>query len=121
MYCTVEDIQKELSNASPKKLGYKDKPEEYQELMNEWIKQSESLINSYCRKTWKDEIPDAVKNVCLRLISNMIEFYNIRKDTPIINPEDFTIKNSSSEIFTQDLKNDLKPFRKTKKISVFNI
>ena len=120
-YCSVDDVKK-LTRAKAEKFGYKDNPNEFEELIQDWINQSESHINSYCRKQWDDkDVPLAVKNVCLRLTSNMIAFYHARKDDPIKKVDDFSIKIFSSEIFTEDLRQDLKPFRKSKKVSVFNI
>ena len=121
-YCTVDDVKK-VTHSKPKHFGYKDNPTEFEELIQEWIKQSESLINSYCRKDWynDEKVPLAVKNVCIRLTANMIAFHHARKDDPISKVDDINVKIFSSEIFTEDLRQDLKPFRKTKKISVFNI
>ncbi len=119
-YCTVEDVKK-LTHANAKKFGLKDHPEDFEALIVEWINQSESLINSYCNKEWTENVPDAVKNVCIRLTSNMIAFYYARRDNPLHKVDDFNVKIFSSEIFTDDLRQDLKPFKKSKHIQVFNI
>ena len=81
-------------------------------ILNEWIRQAESLIKSYCHiKTISTEdVTDAMKNVCLRLTSNMVSLAIQRRDNPIIKVNDWTIQNVSSDIFTEDLKNDLAPF-----------
>ena len=55
---------------------------------------------------------DAMKNVCLRLTSNMVSLAIQRRDNPIIKVNDWTIQNVSSDIFTDDLKEDLRPFIK---------
>lgn len=86
-----------------------------EEIVTEWILQSESLIKEYTHN-YKDiddsEIPDAVKNVCLRLTSNMVALSVARRDTPITQPNDWTVTILSSEIFSNDLKEDLEPFVK---------
>lgn len=119
-YCTVKDV-KNLTHANAKKFGLKDSPEEFETLIEEWINQSESLITSYCKKEWTDNVPDAVKNVCLRLTANMVAFYYARRDDPLHKVDDFNVKIFSSEIFTDDLRQDLKPFRKARHVQVFNI
>lgn len=80
-------------------------------MVEEWIKQSEDLIKSYCNNEFKNEIPDAVKNVCLRLTANMVTQAIARRDTPITKVNDLTISTVGSRIFTNDLKEDLAPFK----------
>lgn len=81
-------------------------------IVQEWIKQSESLIESYTHNDFSSGVSDAVKNVCLRLTSNMVALSVARRDTPITQPNDWTVQILSSEIFTDDLKEDLEPFVK---------
>lgn len=119
-YCSVDDVKK-MSGITPKNLGYKDKEDDFDNLIKEWIEQSESLIDSYCLQEWEKEVPLAVKNVCIRLTANIIAFNLARKDNPIRKVNDFSLKVFGSEVFTEDLRQDLKPFRKTKKIKVFRI
>jgi len=98
------------------------------QIVGEWISQSESLIKSYCHNFSDDtNIPDAVKNVCLRLTSNMVALSMARRDTPFTQPNDWTIQILSSEIFSQDLKDDLEPYvknvvsGKSDQVTVFTI
>ena len=132
-YCTVDEI-KNMTGVKPGKLGsqFKDDETAFNNLINEWISQAESLINSYCKKNWyptvDDEgntvevtVPNAVKNVCIRLVGNMIAFTYARKDNPIKKVNDFSMTIFPSEVFTDDLKADLKPFKKSSKVAVFKI
>ena len=80
-------------------------------MVEEWIKQSEDLIKSYCNNEFKNEVPGAVKNVCLRLTSNMVTQAIARRDTPITKVNDWNISTVGSRIFTNDLKEDLAPFK----------
>ena len=124
MYCTPEDVTK-LSGIKAKSLGFKDNKTEFDSLIEEWIEQAEGLINSYCNRKFETDsentVPLAVKNVCIRLVSNMIAFHISRGDKPIKKVNDYTTKIYSSEVFTQDLKQDLKPFKKSSKVKVFKI
>lgn len=135
-YCTVDDVIK-MSGVTPGKLGNQFKKKEgdetdpFEDIIEEWIAQAEGLINSYCKRNWNPvvvdgtttpvPIPDAVKNVCIRLTANIIAFRYARKENPIKKVNDYSMTIFSSEIFTDDLKQDLKPFKKSSRISVFKI
>ena len=131
-YCTVDDV-KNMSGVKPERLGSQFKNDEgaFDELIEEWITQAEGLINSYTKRNWYPvvengtttviPIPNAVKNVCIRLVANIIAFRYARKENPIKKVNDYSMTIFTSEIFTDDLKEDLKPFKKSSRISVFKI
>ena len=133
-YCTVEDVLK-VTKANPKHFGFKkDDPaheRKLHDLINDWIMQSEAHINAYCKRDWYNRtingqtipvgVPGVVKNVCIRLTANIIAFSFARRDNPLKKVDDWTTGVISSEIFTEDLKQDLKPFRKPRKTNVFKI
>jgi hypothetical protein len=81
-------------------------------ILTDWITQSQSLIMTYCHihSISDADVTDAMKNVCLRLTSNMVSLAIQKRDNPIIKVNDWTIQGLSSEIFTDDLKADLDPF-----------
>ena len=81
-------------------------------ILVDWIRQSQSLILTYChiKSIAVSDVSDAMKNVCLRLTSNMVSLAIQKRDNPIIKVNDWTIQGLSSEIFTDDLKADLDPF-----------
>ena len=82
-----------------------------EQIVMEWILQSQDLINSYTHRQFTDEnVKPAVQNVCLRLTSNMVALAIQRRDSPIIKVNDWTIQSVSSDVFTDDLKADLSPF-----------
>lgn len=80
--------------------------------LKKWISQSEDMIKSYTNNKFSDEVPDTVKNVCLRLTANMISLAIERRDAPRTIVTDWGTRVSSSKIFTEDLKEDLTPFIK---------
>ena len=96
-------------------------------LLSKWIIQSEGLITSYCNNQFADGVPPAVKNVCLRLTANMVAFSQSRNNTPVVKVNEWTVQTVSSKIFSNDLKQDLEPFRierksrKSDKIDFFTI
>jgi len=133
-YCTVDDV-KNMSGVRPERLGsqFKDDETAFDALIQEWISQAEGLINSYCKRNWNPivdvennttipvQVPVAVKNVCIRLVANIIALRYARKENPIKKVNDFSMTIFSSEIFTDDLKEDLKPFKKSSRVAVFKI
>lgn len=110
MMVNVDEVIK-FHGLKPKHLNLdKDDTAEMEKLVEEWITQCEDLIKSYTNNKFLNNTPPAVKNVCLRLCSNMITLAIQRRDSPIIKVNDWTISTLPSEIFTDDLKKDLKPY-----------
>ena len=82
-------------------------------IISDWILQGQSLIETYTHRSYSDsDVSPAVQNVLLRLVSNMCTLAIQRRDTPIIKVNDWNIQTVPSDIFTDDLKEDLKPFIK---------
>ena len=82
-------------------------------ILEEWILESQDLINMYCNRNYTAEtIRPALKNICLRLTGNMVSLAIQKRDNSIIKVNDWTIQNVPSDIFTDALKSDLKPFIK---------
>lgn len=81
-------------------------------MIKEWTEQSQDLIQEYCNNKFPEGVPLAVKNVCLRLTANMVTQAIARRDTPITKVNDWNISTVGSRIFTNDLKEDLEPFKK---------
>lgn len=113
MWISVDDVIN-FHGLKPKHLNLeKDDTEKLNEIVSDWILQAQDLINVYTNRNYTDEtVRDAVKNVCLRLTSNMVSLAIQKRDSPIIKVNDWTIQNVSSDIFTDELKHDLKPFIK---------
>ena len=82
-------------------------------ILTDWILQSQDLINVYTNRQYTSStVRPAIQNVCLRLTSNMVSLAIQKRDNPIIKVNDWTIQNVPSDIFTDELKVDLKPFIK---------
>ena len=112
MWISVDDVI-HFHGLKPQHLNLsKDDTTTLNTIISDWILQSESLIKTYCHiKSIEDtDVSDAMKNVCLRLTSNMVSLAIQKRDNPIIKVNDWTIQGLSSDIFTDDLKEDLRPF-----------
>lgn len=113
MWISVDDVIN-FHGLKPKHLNLdKDDAGKLEEIVSDWILQAEDLINVYTNRNYTDEnVRLAVKNVCLRLTSNMVKLAVQNRDSAIIKVNDWTIQTVPSDIFTDDLKMDLKPFIK---------
>ena len=90
-----------------------DADEKLEAIITDWILQSQDLINVYTNRQYTSStVRPAIQNVCLRLTSNMVSLAIQKRDNPIIKVNDWTIQNVPSDIFTDELKVDLKPFIK---------
>lgn len=115
MWIDVDEVKQFTGiNSKHLKLSSED-DDKLDEILKNWISQSMDLIKSYTNNTFKDSVPDSVKNVCLRLTANMVALAIERRDTPRTIVTDWGTRVSSSQIFTEDLKEDLTPFIKEKK------
>lgn len=114
MWIDIDDV-KQFTGIQPKHLKLSSEDDsKLDEILEKWISQSEDMIKSYTNNKFTDEVPDTVKNVCLRLTANMISLAIERRDTPRTIVTDWGTRVSSSKIFTEDLKEDLTPFIKEK-------
>ena len=112
MWISVDDVI-HFHGLKPQHLNLeKTDTTKLEEILTNWILQTESLIKTYChiKSISDDDVSDAMRNVCLRLTSNMVALAVQRRDNPIIKVNDWTIQGLSSDIFTDDLKEDLRPF-----------
>lgn len=113
MWISVDDVIN-FHGLKPKHLNLdKDDTQKLAEIVSDWITQSQDLINMYTNRNYTDEtVRPAIQNICLRLTSNMVKLAVQNRDSPIIKVNDWTIQSVPSDIFTDDLKEDLKPYIK---------
>lgn len=113
MWISIDEVQS-FTGITPKHLKYDDSElEKFEKTIISWISQAQDLIKSYTHNQFTDRnVPPAVKNICLRLTANMVALAIERRDTPRTTVTDWSIRVSSSDIFTDDLKEDLTPFVK---------
>ena len=113
MWISVDDVIN-FHGLKPKHLNLdKDDTQKLVEIVSDWITQSQDLINMYTNRNYTDEtVRPAIQNICLRLTSNMVRLAVQNRDSPIIKVNDWTIQSVPSDIFTDDLKDDLKPYIK---------
>ena len=129
MFCTVDEVI-DFTGLKPKHLNLStDDESKLEDIVENWIKQSTSMIKDYCNNDFKkygENIPPAVQNVCIRLTGNMVALATARRDTPITQVNDWQVNIVNMRVFSNDLKDDLAPYvidksRKSDKIEFFAI
>ena len=116
LWISVDDVIA-FHGLKPQHLNIKktdnDADDQLEAIVESWIVQSQDLINMYCNRSYTSStVRPAIQNICLRLTSNMVRLAVQNRDSPIIKVNDWTIQSVPSDIFTDDLKQDLKPFIK---------
>jgi len=110
-YCDAKDVI--IVTGITTKTFRLDTDDELNNLVTEWIGQASALIDSYTKTTQDTEnLPLAIKNICIRVTANMVTFAESRKNSPLVKVNDWTIKTVPTEILTDDIRKDLKPFTK---------
>ncbi len=110
-YCEPEDVI--IVTGITVKTFRLESDEALTNLVREWIGQATALIDSYTKTTQDtDNLPLAIKNICIRVTANMVTFAESRKNSPLVKVNDWTIKTVPTEILTDDIREDLKPFTK---------
>lgn len=110
-YCEASDVIL-VTGITPKTFRLQN-DKELTDIVTDWVEQATALIDSYT-KTTQDigNVPLAMKNICIRVTANMVTFAESRKNSPLLKVNDWTIKTVPTEILTDDLRQDLKPFTK---------
>ncbi len=75
-YCTADEVI-QLSGVTPQSIRLeKADTDGLNTILNKWINQCKGLIDSFCHTTFgakeDEKVPDAVSNICLRMVSNMV-------------------------------------------------
>lgn len=121
-YCTKEDV-KELTNVQGKHWFKKeqDPTTALNNMLDKWIQISSSVISKYCNREWTVEdndlssVPSNIRLATSIAVSNIIAFAQTRRDTPIINKDDWNVNFSNNSILTDDVKELIDPYVKESK------
>jgi len=107
-YCNINDVI-QLTGARPEIFNLqKTDTIKFEAILYEWIGQASDMITRFCNQTFQKPIPPTVRNVAVRLTSNIIALAVSRRDTPLIKVDDWNIKITDTNVFTTSLKRDLR-------------
>lgn len=120
-YCTKNDV-KDLTNIQAKHWFKKEThPEQaLDNMLDKWIHISSNVISKYCNHKWKNatelntDLPSNIRLATSICVSNIIAFAQNRRDTPIINKDDWNVNFGNNSILTDDVKELIDPYVKEK-------
>lgn len=118
-YCTKQDV-KDLTNIQSKHWHKKEtNPEQaLDNMLDKWIHISSSVISKYCNREWDNvdkvgsNLPSNIRLATSISVSNIIAFAQSRRDTPIINKDDWNVGFSEVNIITEEVKQLINPYVK---------
>lgn len=126
-YCSVDDVT-EISGVNQTYFFRNSQTAEtdFNELIGKWIELASGTINTYCNRTFSPEdVPETIRLATILMVCNLIGFVQSRKETPIIKKDDWTVDFLDVKIFTDDIKEMLEPYEKsrraTSKIQIYTI
>lgn len=127
MYITKERI-KRSTGIKPGDLNL-DTDEELNATLDEWIEEATDLINEDRGRDYqkevdsgiRDKVPAGIRSITERIVGNMISRAILRRETPIVQNEDFEINMTTDEIFTDSIKSDLARYPMKSSLNIFTV
>jgi hypothetical protein len=102
-YCTLAQVLAVIK-VDPVDIG-KDSIVERNAAIQNWIVEMSALIDDYCGQSWTEAtVPRSIANTCARMVANFIVAVIQRNKSPIVKVGEYTIRNASDKIFTDDIK-----------------
>ncbi len=104
----------DFTGIKPKKLNLNDQKDKtaeqvLEETIEKWLIQIKDMIDRYIGKEYVDEdnIPGIIENVALRMAGNMVTVAMLRRNTSLIQSDNFDMGLIQDRIFTDAIKQDL--------------
>lgn len=114
-YATVDKV-KLIACASASDLGKSDA--EYDSLLSTLITWATGEINAYLGRSYTDDelaadadLQAALESVTVQAVDNWLQSYVQRRNSPIIQVSDFTVRAPNRIILTEDMKKTLDRYR----------
>lgn len=83
--------------------------EKLEELVKGWLIQIKDLIDQDRNRDYHEEgeVPKGINHIALRMASNMVAQAVMRRETPIVRVDDFSIQMVEDQVFTNAIRRDL--------------
>lgn len=111
-YSTAQEVI-EYTGVSPFDVGVDDS-EELTSLIESWLLEIKDIIDADRRRDFLQEadgdptsVRKLVHNVAKRMAANMVALAILRRETPIIKMDDFTVQLVQDQVMTKDIRRDL--------------
>jgi hypothetical protein len=112
-YSTPEDVIR-FTGSRPQDFGFTT-PAQLEDLVRAWLVEAKDLIDQDRNRDYHQEvvqgvralIPPGIHNIAKRIVANMLALAVLRRETPVVKIDDFTIRMVEDQIFTRAIKQDL--------------
>ena len=94
--------------------------EKLEELIEGWLLQIKDLIDADRGREYKEDIPPGIENIALRMAANMVAQAQLRRETPIVRHDDYSVDMVEDKVMTNAIKNDLARFPFKFKVKLMN-
>ncbi len=92
--------------------------EKLESIIEGWLEQVKDLIDHDRNRDYheeveagkRDKVPPGIEFVALRMAANMVAQANLRRQTPIVRHDDFSVDMVEDKVFTNAIKRDLARF-----------
>jgi len=123
VYCNINDIINE-AKIKPAHFG-QETQEQLEERVQKWAEEAQSWINEYTDNSFPDypdpELPRIITLVSEEIVHNIIISRRARQDGQYIQSNDWTLSTVPYNIFTDEIKNMLKPYIRADKYCQSNV
>lgn len=108
---TPRDLDFDEDDAGHKKI---------KELIETWLVAAKDFIDTNrnrdyheeVRKGDRDEVPAGIENIAERIVANMVAQAKLRRNTSIVNMDDYEVKIINDAVITPAIRKDLKEYPK---------
>jgi len=119
-YSNVSEV-KAYTGIEPKDLGLADDDQAgLDAIIKKALIEIKDIIDTYCRRDFSGEhkVPGGIHKIAKEMASDGISLAMMRRDSPIVRVDDFTIKQVQAEILTRPVKEVLAIYRKKPSIKM---
>ena len=119
-WVSVQDFRSVLTPIAPAQLNL-ESDAEVDQLLHRIIQQAQSHVATYLNRTFGDiSIPDAVREVTLRVASSIYNYMIATKSGNLVRFGEVGVDVLSNTVFTEAMRRDLRPLRKAPTIGVWS-
>ena len=118
-WATPDDLRDIIGPVNPSKTLNMNSDMEVDQFLSTLIARAQSHVTSYLRRSFEGEpLPDAVKEINLRLASNLYNHALKVRQGPLVQAGEFELQLVDDAVFTDSLRRDLTPFKKRQGMKV---
>lgn len=110
-YSNPQDVI-EFTGIKPKKLQINDDTdvsaeEKLEDTLENWLIQIKDIIDRYTGEDYSEDTPGVIENAALRMAGNMVTLAMVRRNTSLMQSDNFDMAIIKDNILTESIKEDL--------------